>query len=293
MNQQEPIIIVCASNNVYAVLLVVLIKSIEKNNTSRRQIIFYIIDDNINKKNKLKIENSINNPLIKLNWIPLDEKLLSNIKFPNDYSTYPKNIYSRLLIHHFLPESIDKVIYFDSDMMVNADVAELWNTDLGNNIVGAVQEPNVKTMDCHWSGVKNYEELGIPAKAKYFNSGLLLVDMKKWRQENIAQKVVDCVEKNKKYAAQPDQYGLNVVLCNKWKELDSEWNFYSNFPSEKLPKNVHFVIRKPIFTYYNGLESYREVFYKYLDDTEYKGFKPIGEIKRKLIKINNILEKVF
>jgi lipopolysaccharide biosynthesis glycosyltransferase len=294
MNRQEPIRIVCASNNHFVVMLAALIKSIEKNNKTDREIIFYIIDDRINEKNKLKLEKSIKQQSINIVWIPLDAKLLSSIKFPNDHSTYPKNIYARLVIEYFIPSTIDRVIYLDSDMMLNTDVSNLWETDLEGNVIGAVQEPNVKTMDCPWnSGVKNYEELNIPAKAKYFNSGLLLIDMEKWKKEKVGQKVVECVEKNKKYAIQPDQYGLNVVLWNKWKELDSGWNHYANVPVEHLPHNIHFVFRKPIYKSYNGLDTYRKLFYNYLRETMWQDFKPLGELQRKLIKMNNVLEKVF
>jgi len=294
MFKKEPIRIVCASNDRFVVLLAVLIKSIEKQNKSGRDIIFYLIDDRISKTNKRKLEQSIVSDSIKIHWIPLDRQLLSNIKFPNDFSTYPKNIYSRLLVDKFLPSTVDKVIYLDSDMMFNTCVSDLWEVDLEGNVIGAVQEPNVKIMDCPWSGVKNYKELNIPRDAMYFNSGLLVINMNRWREENVAQRVVECVEKNKIHAGgQPDQYGLNVVLWDKWQNLDSKWNHYSTMDSEHMPHNIHFVIRKPIYTYYNGLESYKKLFYEHLDNTAWKGFKPIGEFKRKLIKINNILEKVF
>src|ERR1700741_5629436 len=120
---KDSITIVCASNDHFIVLLAVLLKSIEKNNISNNKIIIYIIEDGVKSKNKIKLEQSINTDLIKINWIPLDKKILSNIKFPNDYSTYPKNIYSRLLIEHFIPTSVKKVVYMDSDMMINTDIS--------------------------------------------------------------------------------------------------------------------------------------------------------------------------
>jgi lipopolysaccharide biosynthesis glycosyltransferase len=294
MNQIDPIRIVCASNDHFVVMLAALIKSIEKNNRNHRDILVYVIDDRIHPRNKEKLEKSIKQPSIKIEWIPLTAKLLSNIRFPNDHSSYPKNIYARLVIDNFLPDTVKRVIYMDSDMLLNSDISNLWEIDLDGKVIGAVQEPNVKTMDCPWnSGVKNYAELNIPAKAKYFNSGLMLIDLVEWRAEKVGQRVVECVEKNKKYAIQPDQYGLNVVLWNKWKELDSGWNHYANVAVEYLPHNIHFVFRKPIYTSYNGLAAYRQLFYNHLNETKFENFKPFGEFRRKLVKVNNILEKVF
>src|SRR4051812_30633085 len=117
MNSEEPISIVCASNNNFVVLLAVLMKSIEKQNTDNRQIDFYIISDNIKAKNKEKLIKSIESPLIKIKFITLCKDLQSKLRFPNDYSTYPKNIYSRLLISYCLPKSIKKILYMDADMM--------------------------------------------------------------------------------------------------------------------------------------------------------------------------------
>lgn len=293
MSQQDPIRIVCASNDHYAVMLAALIKSAEKNNNQGRELIFYVIDDRIQKKSKLKLEQSFHQQYVKINWVPLDAKLLSNIRFPSDHSTYPKNIYARLVIENFLPASVKRAIYLDSDMILNTDISGLWEIDLEDKVIGAVQEPNVKTMD--WpgnSGVKNYAALNIPAKAKYFNSGLMLIDMEKWRKENVGQRVVECVEKNKKYAIQPDQYGLNVVLWDKWKELDPKWNHYANVAEER-PHNIHFVFRKPIYKTYAGQNSYRDMFYAYLKETHFGDFKPFGEFQRKLVKMNNVLEKVL
>jgi hypothetical protein len=76
-------------------------------------------------------------------------------------------------------------------------------------------------------------------------------------------------------------------------ELDPLWNFFSttnNVPQP--PYLIHFVERKPIYASYNFNPNFKATFYHYLNQTEWKGFRPIGESSRYFKKIKNILEKV-
>src|SRR5690606_10298929 len=95
--------------------------------------------------------------------------------------------------------------------------------DIEDNIIGAVQD----TFGTALHGIANHRELGIPPDAKYFNSGLLLIDTVKWRKCSITEALVSCLKQNRAHAKYPDQYGLNVVLTGRWYELDKRWNTYT------------------------------------------------------------------
>ena len=83
------------------------------------------------------------------------------------------------------------------------------------------------------------------------------------KQENITQKVIECITANKKFAFYPDQYGLNVVLANKWKTLDSKWNrLATNEEIKEDTSIVHFVERKPMYESYKNNVYYQQAFYK-------------------------------
>ena len=199
----------------------------------------------------------------------------------------------RLFIPYFIPEEIEYVLYLDVDMIVLDDVTKLFENDLKEKVIAAVLDPRIITFDNSWGGVLNYESLGLPGDTRYFNTGLLLMNTKKWRDQDVTRKIIDCIDNNKKYANYPDQYGLNVVLANQWFELDPAWNHFSTISIDHNPSLIHFVERKPIYQSYNYSEAFKKLFYYYLGKTEWKNFKPIGESKRYIKKIRNIIDKFF
>jgi lipopolysaccharide biosynthesis glycosyltransferase len=291
MKPNNTITIVVVCDNHYLVLLAALIKSIEINHKSDEKIVIYIVEDKVKVKNKAKLENSIDQKMITIEWINMEEVIPENTTLPLDRSSYPLNIYMRLFIPSFLPEHVDKVLYLDVDMLALADVSELWKTDLGGNIVGAVVDP-IGTIGNKWGGIGNYEALGLSPEAKYFNTGMLLMDISRWNENNITEQVLNCVKTNKEFANFPDQYGLNIVLYQKWKELDPLWNCFSSLDIEK-PFIIHFNHRKPIYRSYDKNKQYQSLFFHYLNLTKWKGTKPIGEVRRYLKKINNVIEKLL
>ena len=115
---------------------------------------------------------------------------------------------------------------------------------------------------------------------------------KKWREQDITVRIIDCINNNKKFVNYPDQYGLNVVLANKWLELSPLWNHFSTIDPTEKPFLIHFVERKPIYQSYNYNVEFKKTFYLFLNQTAWKNFKPIGESSRYIKKIKNILNKL-
>ncbi len=286
----KPHTIVVATDNHYVVLLAALIKSIESNLKGSQKIDFYIIEDRVSQRNKAKLEKSVNPSISNLIWKDRSTIIPKDIQLPTDRSNLPLTIYMRLFIPYLIPDHIEKILYLDVDMIVLEDISTLFHTDLEDNLIGAVVDPGIITFDHGWNGILNYQELGLDAKSRYFNSGLMLINTPKWKELDIAQKVIQCIEQNINYANFPDQYGLNVILNNRWKELDPRWNHFSTMEHDK-PFLIHFVWRKPIYKSYDKNPEYRILFYRYLNQTEWKNFKPIGETTRYFKKIRNILLK--
>ncbi len=290
---QDPISIVCVSDNHYVVLMAALLKSIEINHHSEEDINVYIVDDGIKKGNKKRLMESIDNNKIKVIWIKINDAIPKNFKLPVDPSSYPKNIHVRIFIPYFIPESVKRVIYMDVDMIVLKDISELWNKNIENNIIGAVQDsisPQFKSET--GGGVDNYLELGLTADTKLFNSGLIIMDIEKWKKADMSKNVMDILDKNMEFAMFGDQYGLNVGFVNKWFELEKEWNAFADRLHEN-PSLIHFFHRKPIYQSYSNRVEYKEIFYSYLKQTKWKNFKPIGEFKRYIKKMFNVLNKKF
>lgn len=291
MDSPKKITIVVVSDNLYAVLIAALIKSIEINHKTSELISLYIIDDGISKTNQIKLQNTIDPEITTIHWIKASDIVPSNIRMPFDKSSYPFTIYLRLFAPYAIDPDCEKLIYMDVDMMLYADVSELYNIDLGNNILGAIQDSQ-ETVSAPFA-ISNYKELGIPADTKYFNSGLMLINRKKWIEQEIPLKVFNCLHENIKYVHYPDQYGLNVVLNNKWLSISNLWNLSDYTETSINPKLVHFTNIKPIFKSYSNSKKHKDEFYRILNLTAFKEFKPKNDYHRKLKKGITKLKKMI
>ena len=284
-----PISIVCVCDNHYAVLLAALIKSIESNHRTAEPLVFYMVDDGISAARKRSIDSSINPHMTTIHWLPMDACIPSNFSLPTDNSSLPLNIYIRLFISYFIPADTERVIFMDVDMIVLADVSCLWHTSLNDHIIGAVQDQWLQVVS-HWGAISNYRELALTADAPYFNAGLMVIDLPKWKAADIPRKILDCLQTNKEAVTFQDQYGLNVVLAGKWLQLNPRWNTFA-YSEEPDPYLIHFTGRKPIYKSYRYNKHYQTLFLTYLKQTHWEDTRPISEFRRYQKKLKNKLSK--
>ena len=139
-------------------------------------------------------------------------------------------MYYRWLIPEVLSK-YDKVLYLDCDIAVTADVAKLYDTPLGDSYIAAA---NNFLRDNLINHVKN--RLGLPLD-EYYNSGVLVINCKRWIENNIKNKCVECLKSYDKLAC-PDQDVLNVVCRGKVVRLDDRWNYqwHHRFPDARTGK---------------------------------------------------------
>lgn len=287
--KQNKISIVVASDNHYAILIAALVKSIELNHKTPEPIDFYIIDDGISSKNKKRIVESVDGSLIQLKWLQSTSIIPKDLSIPVDKSSFPLTTYLRIFSPYALPNDVERIIYLDVDTIVLEDISKLWYTDLNSFTIGAVIDVG-KTVDCAWGGIPNYRELGLSAETKYFNAGIMLIDVVKWKEQDISRKVINALRVHKEHVVLVDQYGLNVVFANQWQELDPRWNWFATFPHND-PFLIHFLDIKPTFKSYRSEENFKEHFYKYLNQTKWQGYTPISDKYRLVRKIYNKIKK--
>ena len=286
--------IACACNKKFAVLLATLLKSIEINHCINGNTVeVFIIDNGIGKKRKNKIIDTVDQQKVNLRFLKIPLHLKNTLNaFPNG-SKFTH--YYRLFLVSILPETIERILYLDCDMLVLNSLTSLWETQLNTNeITGSVQDTITKTVSSkaykNVSAVPNWQQLGLNMNDPYFNSGLLLIDINKWRENMISQKVIDITAQNFEHVLYFDQYGLNVVLRNKWKLLNTRYNSFST--QKKLDLNdiviLHFISTKP--TAFNYPYNYQVLFYHYLDHTKWS--KKRGVEYKKMPKLfDGIIKK--
>ena len=286
---EETITLVTVCNNAFVVLLAALLKSLEENHLSDEKIDLYIVDDQISETNKQRLIASLNSDKLSLIWIKLEDAIPKHLQLPLDSTTFPANTYARICIPYFINPVAEKAIYLDVDMIVLEDISKLWHTDIADFNIAAVADRS-EVVGSSWGGIKNYVALGLKAESRYLNSGLFILKPKEWMKLKITEQAFECAHKNIPYISFADQYSLNVVFNEQWFELDKRWNSYAQL-EEKHPYVIHFTGMKPIFKGYDANVAYKDLFFYYLGQTAWKGFKQKNNSFRFLQKLYNKILK--
>lgn len=176
---------------------------------------------------------------------------------------YSRETYCRIFIPRVFPQ-YDKVLYLDSDIVVIGDIAQLYNTDLGDNLVGAASEEVMVDYDIYGTYVE--KALGV-WRYDYFSAGVLLINAKRYREEDIELKFIDLLNSFTFRVTQDEDY-LNVLCKGRVKPLDLGWNKTSyknpNFDDKQL-KLIHYKINwKP--WHYDNI-AYEDYFWQYAKKT--------------------------
>ena len=213
-------------DNNYAVYTLLSINSILLNNSSNSKYTFYIIETDLSDKNKRMMENFIFRRNQDVEFINISPELLGGSKVFNH--VHAKHItpiaMARLFAPDLLPKEVDRVLYLDSDTLITTDLQKLYNTDLENNIAGLIENYG-----------KTWVRDGLYPFKKYYNSGVILLDLDKCRKDNSSKKFMDFYYNNidkfiynektqKPVYGYVDQDLINLIWENKIKSLDKKWN---------------------------------------------------------------------
>lgn len=180
-----------------------------KNKTSNYDI--YIVGHSISNESKNKLK-TLETKQVTINFINTDKKLAYNFG-ENKY------VSQTACLKFYLPElfpNLDKILYLDSDIIVEKDLSELFNTDIKDFYVASVVDFGVSNLKLHFKEL-NYKY------EKYFNSGVMLLNLKKMRENNITEKLIDYKQKQINFYM--DQDAFNMVLNPFVKWIDYKYNF--------------------------------------------------------------------
>lgn len=133
---------------------------------------------------------------------------------------YPQEMYYRLLAAQLLPEGLHRVLYLDPDTLVINPLRPLWETDLGGNIFAAASHKGKTEL------VSGINQVRLGTESKYFNSGVLLIDLDAARREVVPGEIFAYVERHARELVLPDQDVLNALYGERTLELDDAvWNY--------------------------------------------------------------------
>jgi lipopolysaccharide biosynthesis glycosyltransferase len=220
---EKPLVLACAADDDFAMPMAAMLHSALVNLDPSRAVHLFVIDDGIRDDNKKRLQRTIYaaRPQATLSWLEEAGRLPEGLKTSWCIST---SAYLRLLLPDLLPDHYEKVMYLDSDVIVEADLQHLWNQEIPERTaVLAVQDFIVPYVSCA-KGLALYEELGLAPDAPYFNSGVMVINLKRWRAERVSQKVFRYLDEHHEHVHLHDQDGLNAVLAGAWEKLSPRWN---------------------------------------------------------------------
>lgn len=290
----DPIYIVLASDNRYAQHMGIVALSVLKNAANPQRLFFYFLDAGIEQENREKIERMIQASKAGYEFITPDSSIYGDIPLKR----YGVAALFRLSLGTLLPENVEKVIYLDCDIIAFDDIEKLWQFDLGYNIVGAVTN----------LGNQPTERLDIK-DGEYFNSGVLLINLRKWRQHQVGEKTLAFMTEQMEQLVFPDQDGLNCILQGQWKHLPLRWNqqpasysMYQKGRTErsltpesyleaiKNPGIVHYLANNKPWNYMT-FHPLKESYWNYLATSPWAGFQPENRSPGNRLKKGLSIEK--
>ncbi|NTV92633.1 MAG: glycosyltransferase family 8 protein [Chlorobiaceae bacterium] len=233
----------------------------------------YIISSGMSEKSYRNIEDIVKNRNCAVKHITVSDELF--VKLATAHPFYPKGTYYRLLIPDLIDE--EKILYLDSDIIVNGSIKELYNQDVEDYFVCAIEDP----------GFDRHRQLKMDNDAIYFNSGMMLVNLAKWKSTGLQKKVIDFIEHNPDAIWFPDQCGLNSVINGRWKKVPLKYNQQSSIFSDDFdrkfdcfsPEELNEAKKNPVIIHYTGgskpwhfknRHPYKQLYWKYLKMTPYR-----------------------
>ena len=300
----EPIVL-CASDDNYIKPLAVTLHSAATSLRPGNHLHVLLMDGGIKEASWAGLRETLLDLPISIHVLRPNRKEISDLGISHHIT---HTAYFRLLAARLLPDSIDKVIYLDSDVLVKDDLTELWNLDVGDNYCLAAVDIACPFVDAYAAETKfkqfkkaiphlaaispipNWRELKLDGTAPYFNSGVMVLNLARWRAESIDKKLLACLRDNSKYVWCWDQYALNVVFAGQWKKLPARWNQgahvfeypdQSHSPIDESefvamrddPALIHFTTEfKPWM--FQPFHPLRERFFQQLDQTAWAKWRP-------------------
>ena len=302
-------ILYCSDNN-YAPYLGVSMVSLLENNKSVKEINFYIVSDNISTDNTHRLENQVMTYGESRRVIIIDGKewvnRLDAMKMITYRGGHAANL--RLFFTDYIEEDVERILYLDCDTIICSDLSELFETEMKNSPAAVVLD----SLSTYYKKALEFDR-----SEKYFNSGVILFDVKNWKEQNCRGRIIETIRDTNLPLVNPDQDVLNLVLRDQKIVLSPKYNFqtthkvYSNKSYFKIYRKDGYYTETEIETaskesiilhayrflgqfpwHKNAIHPWRELFWDYVKISEWNDLEP-RENKGALFAIERTAFKIL
>ena len=256
----SPLHIAFGVNEHYVPAMGVTMHSIIANNP-QTHIIFHVVAASLPHGDLTILRQFAEQLKVRINLYDLDKEAYSTLPEPG-LLTYAS--YNRLFLCAILKDIATHVLYLDSDIVCLHTIPPL--PELGDAIAAVVLDPEQDTTNSF---------IGRPASAPFFNSGVMYIDVKRWNENGITNKVIETILANRKYG---DQDALNLVLAGQITRLEEKWNRLWNTVRSDSAANSD-----AVFLHYTPHRPWHEWSPAFLDPSFAKYFSQSPWPKRRLL----------
>jgi len=271
-----------AVDDAYCPFLAVALQSLISNASSEHMYLIKILQTDISSENKKKIgkfeRENVDIEFVDLNYYiqKIKDKLHTR-----DY--YSKTTYFRLFLPNLFPQ-YDKVLYLDSDIVILDDIAQLYNIDMGDNLVAAAPDDVIQFNKVFQVYVEKV--VGVADYRRYFNAGVLLMNLHELRRFKFLEKFLYSLDRIKFTVAQDQDY-LNRLCKGRVKLLDRVWDRMPIADPKIKTEDVKLIHYNLAFKPWHFEDIlYKEFFWMYAQETEY--FDIIQDIRENFTEEDRI-----
>jgi lipopolysaccharide biosynthesis glycosyltransferase len=257
----EPIVLVSGCDDAFALLLGVMLHSVVTNLDAGDHIHIYLLDGGISEANKARIKQVLTTRRVsvQLEWLTPDFDRIQTLPVRRWHKPVA---YTRLLIPELLPADVDVALYLDPDVVVHTNLRDLYETDLQNALALGVADyvAPYAASDNALPGL--YRQLGLAPDAPCCNTGVMLINLRRWRDEQVGRRVLDFTREYSRYVQWSDQDGINAILGGDWGLLDPRWNVqlstimaYRSHPTQDAAERRRVqdtLLQSPFILHYTG-----------------------------------------
>ena len=213
-----PISIVCAIDESYLLPLAVLVSSLVERLEPSCRLMVHLLHRDLRDESLATLAS-----IVELCPVLLPAEMLASLPRSR---RFPPEAAAPLLLADVLPHAVERVIFIDADVLALADVRALWHHDLKGMPIAAVRDPAIPRCSS-WRGVKDWSARGIPRQRAYFNAGVMLIDLRAWRERRISERAIAYMQQAGGRDDFFHQEALNAAAWNEWLELPGRWNMPS------------------------------------------------------------------
>lgn len=221
-----PVHVAYSSDEKYMLPLTVSAFSLIENYTGEDELnIHFFLCGEIRAESLQKLKESLARVArkgIALHFIPFDLKPFEALGTGLHFSSAA---YTRLFLYKFLPPGLSKALYLDADTLILEDISPLYRLPVGERPLLAARDW-IGSFDHPIANLKKetLEKFGVGPQEKYFNSGVLLLNLDYWREKNLGERLLGTAKENPEALFLVDQNLLNLCLHGMIGELDPRWN---------------------------------------------------------------------